>query len=440
MRSLLLLTWLVCCALACTPASSPAPAAAPQPLVDGHFGPEAMSHMRDVATPPESPPKDETNRWANDPQAARFGQFLFFDKRLSSKNNVSCATCHQPDHGFSSTEARPLGQARTMRHPPGLINVAYNPWFDWDGKANTLWGQAMRPLESPDEHGLTRVALVQTVSKHPELRQAYERIFGPLPEAIDDLKRFPSHASWRAQEPESDAHKAWLALPEADRRALSRAASNIAKAIAAYQHKLVDFDAPFDRYARGLLKGSPTHAIPEAAKRGFNVFVGKGQCINCHNGPNFTDNTFHNLGLPSPSSYPAKDLGRAEGVGRVREHAFNAAGPWSDDTQGTRAQWLKFMKRTRENKGQFKTPSLRNTTVTFPYMHAGHFDGIRQVIDFYNALPGQAEVGHREDSLEALGLTDAEVDDLIAFLRTLTTDRMDPALLKQPASPLAQNP
>lgn len=441
MRYLMLLSTLLCFACSNPPAptpkqSKPAPKAK-APLIDGHYTKDEYHQLAQLTLKP-APLQDTTNRYANDPRAAHFGQFLFYETRLSANNKVSCASCHQPDHGFSTTERHATGIHKTKRHPPTLVNIAYSPWFDWDGKANTLWGQAMRPLESPDEHGLTRVSLAQIIAKNQDLKQAYEAIFGSLPSAILNTKRFNPDAMPTPQTPNAPTHKAWMAMAEDDRETINRIAANITKAIAAYQHKIVDFNAPFDRYGRALIKGdaAASKMIPASAKRGFKLFVGKALCVNCHSGPTYSDHTFHNLGLAPPSTYVKNDLGRSDGIDLVKHHEFNASGPYSDDRKGTRAQWLSYMVRTRENKGQFKTPTLRNVAVTFPYMHGGHFEGIRRVIEFYNELRDEVEVGHREEMLQPIGLSDPEIDDMIAFLRTLTSDQLDPTLLKKPASAL----
>ncbi len=382
-------------------------------------------------------PEDPTNAVADSSEAAHFGRFLFFDERLSRNGEVSCASCHRPSHGFSVPTRLGRGLEKTRRHPPTLLNAAYQKWYDWDGKADSLWAQAARPLEHPGEQGMTRTRLVRLVANEPELRRAYERVFGSVPD-VESKRRFPPEARPVPEREDSTANRAWESMAPADRERVNRTFSNLTKAIAAYQRELISREAPFDRYVEGLESGdaSKQQAISPAARRGLELFIGEADCINCHNGPNFSDGAFHNLGLGSRPWLPARDEGRWEGVPAVKESAFNAAGPMSDARQGERAEWVEYLKRTAEDHGQFKTPSLRSVELTAPYMHGGHFRTLEEVVRFYSTLDEQTTVGHREEMLEPLGLSDREVEDLVAFLRSLTGESLDPELLAPPDSPV----
>ena len=136
------------------------------------------------------PPPDPTNAVADDPRAARLGQFLFFEQRLSGTGTIACATCHEPGRSWTDGREVAEGLGTLTRHTPSLWNVAYNRWFFWDGRADSLWSQALSPLEHPDEHGGSRLQYAHLVHGDPELRAAYERVFGPLPE-LEDTERFP---------------------------------------------------------------------------------------------------------------------------------------------------------------------------------------------------------------------------------------------------------
>ncbi|MGI9332038.1 MAG: cytochrome-c peroxidase [Gammaproteobacteria bacterium] len=416
-------------------------------LVDGTFTPDEVAAILELS-PLEDVPEDETNAVANDPRAARLGQFLFFDTRLSANGRVSCASCHRPDHGFSVPARLGQGLGQTPRHPPSLLNVAYQRWFDWDGKADSLWAQAVRPLEAPGEHGLTRTELARLIVAEPPLRQAYEEIFGAIPE-LSDAERFPDRARDYAETPRHQYHEYWMAVPvhphhqawlemaPADRSTVNRIFTNVTKSVAAYVARLSSRNAPFDRYVAALREEDATSyaAISEKAKRGLKSFIGKARCLLCHGGPNFTDNAFHNTGLGPRPWLDSGDAGRFDGVAYVKKSPFSAIGHYSDERDGMHAQELRFLRRTTDDRGQFKTPSLRNVALTPPYMHGGHFDTLEEVVRFYSTLDERPAVGHREATLHALGLSELEIEDLIEFMNTLTGERLEPPLTRRPASP-----
>ena len=223
---------------------------------------------------------------------------------------------------------------------------------------------------------------------------------------------------------------------EAD-RAVNLALTNLVKSIAAYQMQLVSQDSPFDDYVARLDDEDPAaiDAISPAARRGLKVFVGKGNCVACHNGANFSDGTFHNLGLPAANPETPTDKGRLSGVEIVKSTPFNASGEFSDDTEGRRARWLAYLTATPEDVGQFKTPTLRNVSQTPPYMHGGQFQTLEEVVAFYSTLPAKAQAGHREEMLEPLGLSAGEISDVVAFLEALDGEPVPAALTEQPESP-----
>ncbi|QDG50372.1 c-type cytochrome [Persicimonas caeni] len=388
-------------------------------------------------SPLGEPPVDETNAVVGDERAATLGQFLFFDTRLSQNNKISCASCHEPDHGFSVAATLGHGIAGTPRHPPSLLNAAYHHWYNWDGSTDSLWAQAVGPLESPVEMGFTRTGLAHLIYADAELRRAYEAIFGELPD-MSDAERFPKEARPVPAEPEHAHDRAWQAMAPEDRQAVNRVLTNVTKAMAAYQTKLVRKDAPFDTFVEGLSEGDEAKmaALSESQKRGLDLFLGKGNCVQCHTGPNFTDGTFHNLGL-GPRDWLDKDEGRWDGVTKVSKSEFNATGAYSDKIDGKRGQWIEFLTRTSEDHGQFKTPTLRNVELTAPYMHGGHFETLEEVVRFYSLLDERVQLGHREEMLVPLGLSDQEIDDVVAFLKSLTGEPLPDELTKQPASPVS---
>ncbi len=385
-------------------------------------------------------PEEATNAVSDSDAAAHLGRFLFFDERLSKNDEVSCASCHRPNHGFSVPTRQGRGLEATPRHPPSLLNAAYHRWYDWDGKADSLWAQAARPLENSGEHGFSRTRVARRVASQAKLRRAYERVFEKMPDLSSD-DRFPPEARPTPETPDSPAQRAWEAMRAEDRKSVTRIFTNVTKAIAAYERRLVSRDAPFDRYVAGLESGDEEKldAISPSAKRGLGLFIGEAECVNCHNGPAFTDEAFHNLGLGPRPWLPRRDEGRWEGVAAVQNTELNATGAMSDAREGEAAEWLKYLKRTPEDHGQFKTPSLRSVELTPPYMHGGHFQTLEEVVRFYSTLDEQPTVGHREEMLEPLGLSDREVDDLVAFLRSLTGESLPPRLLTPPDSPVLKD-
>jgi cytochrome c peroxidase len=351
---------------------------------------------------PESP----TNKFADDPAAAEFGQRLFYDDRLSANGKVSCATCHDPAHGFSDGKPLSEGLGTTARHSNALWNVGYQRWFFWNGRADSLWAQSLQPLQDKKEMGATPELAWKVVSGDELLRTAYEQLFGRLPEGVP-----------------------------ADSKSLDRFLANLGKAFEAYERLIVSRDAPFDRFVAALQAGTAPESagLSEAERRGLKLFVGRGQCILCHSGPNFTDGEFHNIGLPKHPDL-RKDSGRFEGVRLVKENAFNGLGEFSDDRSAETNVKLRYIVVKMNNLAEFKTPSLRHVALTAPYMHDGRFATLREVLDHYSNLNDDPPLGHREETLVPLKLSEREKDELEAFLKTLTGAPLDPSLLQAPGS------
>jgi cytochrome c peroxidase len=361
-------------------------------------------------------PPDPSNAWADDPAAAAFGRILFFDPRLSANGAVSCASCHQPQRFF--TDGRPLGQGLGAfhRNTMSLVGVAWSPWLNWDGKADSLWSHALLPLENPVEHGLDRTALAHLIAR--DHAQAYEAIFGALP-ALDDATRFPAHAGPHG---DSDAQAAWEAMAPTDREAIDALFVHVGKALGAWQRTLTPQSSRFDRWAAALAAGERPAAdarLSSDEQAGLRLFVGKAQCLNCHNGPLFTNNEFHNTGVP-PTPGLALDHGRAAALPLLDASPFTCLGPWSDAAPDDCSALLFTQRADDSLEGAFRTPSLRNVAETAPYMHAGQIATLEQVLEHYNQGGSPALVGHND--LPALGLSQREMAQIVAFLRTLTQD------------------
>ena len=358
-------------------------------------------------TPLGPVPADPTNRVADDPDAAHLGQWLFFDPALSGNGEVSCATCHDPETGFS--DGKPVAETlgRGTRRTPTVVNAAYMRWLFWDGRADSLWGQAVEPIENPIEMGGSRAGVARYLAADEALSEAYERVFDSPPSQED---------------PES-------------------VLVNVGKAIAAYERLLVRRDSPFDRYAAYLLgeDGGDPEALSASAHRGLELFLGPANCTLCHAGPNLTDSEFHNTAAPPGEFGDPQDPGRYVGAAKVSVSDFNAAGPYSDEREGRSARRVQRLRVSTESFGEFRTPSLRNLAGRAPYMHAGQFPDLEAVVRFYSTLEGAAGRSHHQERvLTPLDLSEEQVADRVAFLESLEGRPLPPALSRRPASPLRQ--
>src|SRR5208283_592316 len=206
------------------------------------------------------------------------------------------------------------------------------------------------------------------------------------------------------------ALKLWNAMKPEDRDEVNMIYANIGKAIAAYVRRIVPSPAPFDRYVDAVLRNeyaAADKAVGRDAVEGLGLFIGKAKCINCHMGPLFTNSGFHNLGLNNPT-----DKGRAEGIDIVLSDEFNCLGKYSD-SKPEQCGELRFIDSNRSKyRGSFKTPTLRNVADRPPYMHAGQFKTLEEVLFFYQRS-SSSEVEHQD-------LTADELSKIEAFLKTLS--------------------
>jgi cytochrome c peroxidase len=364
-------------------------------------------------------PRDASNAVAADPAAAAFGKRLFADTRFSRNQAVSCATCHAADRQFQDGLPVGKGVGSGSRRTMPIAGVAHGPWFFWDGRKDSLWSQALGPLEDGVEHGSNRTRIA--VLLQANYRADYEAVFGPMP----DLSGLPQDAGPNGT---ADERAAWQAMPPNRRQEVSRVFANLGKAIAAYERTLRFGDSRFDRYVRAVVAGDTQgqQALSTEEVRGLRLFLGKGQCATCHSGPLLTDQHFHNTGVPARD--PARpDRGRSAATAQVERDEFNCLGPFSDAPKAA-CQELRFMvSDDPASVGAFKTPSLRNVAQRAPYMHAGQFANLDEVIAHYVASPaapvGHSELAHDRDSTghrQRIRLSNPEARELAAFLRTLS--------------------
>lgn len=358
-------------------------------------------------------PKDPSNNVADNPQAIQLGKKLFSDTRFSANNKISCASCHKAEVAFSDNKPLAEGIGTSTRRGMPIIGMAYFKWFFWDGRADSLWSQALGPFENPAEHGITRCKVVIHIAEH--YREEYEEIFGLLPKLT--AANCPSKATPVLDDPVS--RKLWDDMNPEDREAANQVFSNIGKAIAAFERLILPTPSRFDQYVEALLKGDAekTKTILNAAEiEGMHLFIGKGNCIKCHKGPLFADDNFHDLKIPSRREIPF-DKGRADGIEKVLADEFNCYGKYSDAEPEKCIALNTMDSDTDKYIGAFKTPTLRNVAERAPYMHAGQFKTIAKVMAFYQYpfdFNLMSEFGHST-------LSDKELIKIEAFLHTLSS-------------------
>jgi cytochrome c peroxidase len=288
------------------------------------------------------------------PERVELGKALFFDPRLSGSNWISCATCHNPALGWSDGLATGIGHGMKQlgRATPTIINTAFNPIQMWDGRKSTLEDQALGPIGAD-----------------VEMNQ-------PLPELIAKLEQIDGYRTL--------FRKAYPNEPISEK--------TLAKAIASFERTVISTESPFDRWRMG-----DQSAVDAPVKRGFEVFTGKGNCVACHQGFNFTDNGFHNIGV--------KDVGAVD-LGRYNE------------------------KKLPSMKGAFKTPTLRDIALTAPYMRNGIYRTLDEVVEHYDRGGDVKE--NLSGNMKPLNLTAQEKADLVAFMNSLTGRHMAVAVPRLP--------
>ena len=372
---------------------------------------------------------DPSNRVADNTDAAALGQKLFFDKRFSANGQVACASCHKPELYFTDGLKTSQGIGTVKRNAPTIVGASFHTWFFHDGRADSLWSQALGPMEDRQEHGGSRTQYAHIIYNDPTYRKSYEKLFGKMPD-LSDSKRFPAHAG-----PVKDKQllTAWKAMSEKDRKAITLVYVNLGKAIAAYERQLKPAASRFDNYVKAALENNQEQmgkimTVEEVA--GLKLFLGKANCTICHNGPLFTDLGFHNIATP-PVNVKRYDYGRKKGVTFVKRNPFNCRGEYNDN-KDKQCDELKYMGIHEEDTmAAFKTPSLRNVSKTAPYMHAGQYETLSDVMKHY-AKPPSTKVGLSD--LLPVELGEKELEQLEAFLLTLDSPiDADPAILLPPS-------
>lgn len=378
---------------------------------------DLLASLRLNQLPPA--PLDPSNAVDGSPAAIELGKRLFNDARFSRNQAVSCATCHDPKKQFQDGLALARGVGIGSRRAMSIVGSGHSPWLFWDGRKDSLWSQALGPLEDAAEHGGNRARYAHLMQAH--YRPEYEAVFRSLP----DLASVPPDAGPNG----TPAQKAaWAAMPGNAQHDVSRVFANMGKAIAAYEKTLVHGESRFDRYVQGLVDRDPSarQMLSMQEVRGLRIFIGKGQCVTCHGGPLFTDHDFHNTGV-APRDPANPDRGRAAAIEKLQTDEFNCLGPFSD-AKPEQCQTLRFaVTEGAALQGAFKTPSLRDVSLRPPYMHAGQLESIEAVIAHYVSAPvsavGRTELGRDgagDSKRQPLRLSEQEILDLTSFLDSLS--------------------
>lgn len=284
------------------------------------------------------------------------GKQLFFDPRLSVSNQISCASCHDPELGWGDGRRRSYGHDRQVgkRNAPSLLNVAHWEHFFWDGRATSLEEQVFFPLQDHLEMNQDLAGMETKLNAIPTYRAAFREHYG-----VTTISRY-----------------------------------DVARAIADFERTIRSRSSRFDRFL-----GGDYRALSDAEIRGLHLFRTKARCLNCHNGPLFSDQRFHNNGSHNYGRFQ-EDLGRYYVTGDP------------------------------DDLGRFRTPSLRDVIFTGPYFHHGNISELDEVLTMYNVgMPQIIPRAVRDTAthlpvhdplLRPLGLSEAELDDLSAFLHGIS--------------------
>jgi len=309
---------------------------------------------------------------------AELGKMLFFDPRLGGDASVSCATCHDPGQGwgFSNDISRGYPGNIHWRNSQSVVNTAYLGKLFWAGAAKSLEAQAPAAARGAPSGNGENDMMEARLAFIPEYVKRFNAVFG------DEWPKIGN---------------AW-------------------KAIAAFERTLVQRDTPFDRYMKG-----DESALSDAEKRGLDLFKGKANCIECHNGPMFTDEKYYNLGLPRAERWLEEGL--AQITFRFEQYAKGVHEEMYREIKDDAG--LYYRTKMDGDKGKFRTAPLRYTVYTGPYMHNGQFWDLLEVVEFYNEGGGENEFSANKTKLiKPLGLSDEEIEDIVAFLESLSGDEI----------------
>ena len=395
---------------------------APAPL-----SPEARAGALAASPLPDLPPSPG-NRYADDERAAELGRKLFYDPKLSYAGVTSCANCHPPERAFTNGSMDFRGPEAVRRRVPTLLNVAYYQEFGWDGRADSLWSQALGPYEDITEQDGSRTGFVHRITSRADLREPFEELFGPLPD-VSDPERFPKQAKPVPYHEGHSHHRAWVTMDEADQAAVTSVFVDMGKAVEAFQRRLVTGPAPFDRFVEDVRAGREAESehLSLSARRGLELFFGRADCVRCHSGPFFTDLAYRDTRVPrvDPGAF---EPGRQLGLERLHRSPFRVDSAFADE-QAEAVERPEPSSRA----GRFRTASLRVLNRPGGYFHEGYVRSLEDAVRFYSTLEGASPLlEDAEFELEPLNLSDTEISDLAEFLRSLQGQLAEPRWGKRP--------
>lgn len=377
--------------------------ALPEPvLVDGLFSENEWAVLSTI-TLPEAPPADPSNAVADSAAARALGEALYFDAGLSPSGTVSCATCHDPAMGFSDDLPIAKGVGTGSRRSQAIALSSHARWQFWDGRADSLWSQALAPFEDPAEFDSSRVFVArEVIARHASL---YVAAFG---EAL------PATGAWPASGKPGDA--AYDAMPQAERDAVTRVFVDAGKAIAAYERSFRVKANRLDQYLAGDFE-----ALGSDEKFGLRMFAQTG-CLQCHWGPRLTDDAFHATRTPTGHPDGTPDRGRADGWTAYVASEFGKSSIWSDAPEA--APRVLDEDEREALVGKFKTPALRGLADQVRFGHGGAFEDLASVTESYGTggepVDDPSCVGEREPWL--VNFSETASWGLVPFLETLTAE------------------
>lgn len=380
---------------------APRPNLTPPKLFDNLFTQDQWDLIRDMRFV-AAPPPDPTNEYGDLPAAADLGKQLFSDVLLSPTSNLSCATCHAPGLAFGDGQAQSVGVSKVDRNSPSVALAAHSRWQFWDGRADTLWMQALGPPENAKEIGSNRLFIAHQIATR--YAASYAAVFGakyPLP----DLSALPANGK------PGDA--AYDAMSAQDKDNVTRIYVNMGKALAAFQRSLRVKTNTLDDYIDGNV-----NALAPPQKGALLGFLRSG-CAQCHWGPRLTDDAFHVLRFPTGRVDGTPDRGRLDVLPTLASSEFVASSKWSDSPASAK---LLTLPSAPSMLGAFKTPTLRGIAETGPYGHGGMYTTLADVSHHYGTrgdeIKDDRAVGTTEEWVQPFDVNGQK--ELPAFLEVLT--------------------
>lgn len=363
------------------PSGAVQPPAAPAPPSGGVSGPSpdelfalGLGGLPQVVLPPDNPITDAK---------VELGKLLFFDRRMSGNSSISCSTCHEPNQGWGQRNQLSLGYPGTLhwRNAQTIINTGFYAKLNSAGSALSLESQAKGAWTGALAGNLDAAMAEERLRQIPEYVRRFNDVFGSDAPSFDDALR----------------------------------------AVAAFEATITSRNVPFDNYLNG-----DTAALSESALRGVQLVSSKGRCLQCHGGPLFTDSSFHNIGVPMNPEFEADPLRQIafryeQRIKGVPEEIYRTV---------DRDLGLFYTTKQDEDKGKFRTPSLREVGQTGPYMHNGMLTTLTEVVEFYNR--GGGDDPNKSPLMRPLNLSGQEITDIVAFLDSLTGD---PIIIERPELP-----